>query len=75
MALTPEVRRCARGTEPPPEIQLRLQIDGQGRFHLIELTPQPPADVASCVEGAVDQVRVRVTGQTAFTAEFPISFE
>ena len=74
LALTPEVRRCARGSEPPPVIRLRMQIDGGGRMNLIELTPQPPGDVSSCVENAVDQVRLRVTGQTAFTAEFPITF-
>ena len=53
---------------------MRLQIDGQGRIHLIEVTPTPPLAIETCVRDAVNGVRLRASGQQAFTAEFPLSF-
>jgi hypothetical protein len=71
---TPQVRRCAAASNPPPGIRMRLQIDGQGRIHLIEVTPTPPLAIETCVRDAVNGVRLRASGQQAFTAEFPLSF-
>lgn len=74
LPLTPRIRQCVSATAPPPTIRLQLQLDGQGRAHLISTTPSPPDQVRACIERAVEAMGFRATGQQAFTVDYPVTF-
>ncbi len=65
----PDIRACFGTTqEPPEEIQLRLQVRGDGRAIYLRTVPLQDQEVNTCIRNALEGIRFRATGET-----FPIN--
>lgn len=71
--ITPDVARCMAPTNPPPTVQLRVVISGQGRVTLLETIPAPPPAVSTCVAESLQTVQLRATGLDPVRVLYPIT--
>lgn len=65
-----EARACI-GDDPPPQVSIRFQVNGDGSAIYLGTEPDAPAEAAGCLRRLIGELRFRATGGEPFTVNSP----